>query len=728
MFTSVIRETLSGIVVIDLCRGQAGSVAGLLLAEAGAAVTKMELADSQRDHKFAVWDRGKSRTRASLEQANGQAILAALLAEADVLIHDFPPDRAEELNLGQDGLAERFPRLVVGALSAWPKGHPLDSRPTDGFLVLAELGILDEQAAVGREGPIFVRFPLADWGGAYLLAIGVLARLHLREVTGHGGGVATSLAQGALGPMMMHWKRAEKPTPAFLANITKDTPATLFECSDGLWLHLMSAVDDLPDMREGLDRLGPHRVAALNAACDGSQYYFLPNFGANREVFRTRPRQHWLDLFWDNDIAAQPCLALGHLYDDEQAKANLYVREVETADGMTLQPGSPFVISAAGQAAPTRTWPASPRRPLEGLRVLDFGMFLAGPFGPMLLADLGAEVIKVEPLRGDTMRPAEWVFTSCQRGKRDLAIDLRHPDAAPVLRRLIEWADVVHHNMRMPAAEKLGIGREAVRVINPSILYAHVSSYGSTGPRKDWPGYDQLFQACGGWEYEGAGEGNPPIWYRFGMVDHMTAMASIAGLLAALFRRDRTGAGARIDSSLLGTVLLTTGETHRRDDGSLAPYPRLDHAQMGVAPGRRLFRCKDGWVAFAGDADRLSAAFCTSDCGHLEQILRAELTASAINLAAGAGTMVRVREDYGAALFDDPEAIAAGLVANYPHRTMGRLEQLGAMWHFDGLDLALNRAPPVLGEHSREVLEQVGFPRDEIERLADAGVIVQFAG
>ena len=206
----------------------------------------------------------------------------------------------------------------------------------------------------------------------------------------------------------------------------------------------------------------------------------------------------------------------------------------------------------------------------------------------MTLADLGADVVKVErPGAGDDTRSwgPPWTdrgatyYLGLNRGKRSIALDLRDAAAKPVLEKLVRWADVVHHNLRMPAAEKLGVGPQAVRAINPTLVYSHVNSYGPVGPRKAWPGYDQMFQSSSGWELEGAGEGNPPMWHRFGMMDHQCAMASLVATLLGLYRRDETGEGQFVAASLLGASVMTVSETLLRADDTLAPYARLDGDQ-----------------------------------------------------------------------------------------------------------------------------------------------------
>ena len=237
-----------------------------------------------------------------------------------------------------------------------------------------------------------------------------------------------------------------------------------------------------------------------------------------------RPQHVWLEELWANDVPAQPCLPFGDVFDDEQARINEYVVDFDDpVEGRITIGGKPLTVTPPqthqgtgpgprrphgrgaarvdGAGRRTRGVPARPTRfPLEGVKVLDLGNYLAGPYAPQMLADLGADVVKLEAVTGDPMRPGGWPFAGCQRGKRGLALDLKSPDSRPALEAAIKWADIVHHNLRMPAARRLGLDYESVRKINPDVVFCHTSSYGPTGPRADWPGYDQLFQAQCGWE------------------------------------------------------------------------------------------------------------------------------------------------------------------------------------------------------------------------------------
>ena len=749
---------LDGVRVIDCSEGLAGPVAALLLAEAGADVVKVERPEgdpTRATPAFLTWNRSKRSVVLDLEPEAGRAQLHRLLAGADVLIHGFGPTTAARFGLSEAALAVSCPRLINASVLAWPTGHPSADDAVDDLLVSARLGLCDEQQG-HRDGPVYLRAPIGSWCAAYLATIGILARLIQRQRGGADGGrVETSLAQGALLPTMMHWARAESPGPMFAFGLPKDLQPSLFRCGDGIWVHLMRCADtDSPLMKEGLHSLGDDGVAHANATCAGLTMPGFPNFGANQTVFDTRPSGEWLEDFWAHDIPAQVAAPFGAILADAQARLNGYVTRVEDPErGTMIQAGTPFatqppsrvsgpapglgqhtdrVLGAWPTSSPAPPSPSVPpvRSPLEGLRVLDLGNFLAGPLSPMLMADLGADVVKVEATTGDQMRPIQRVFASCQRGKRGVSLDLKSPEARPALEALVRWADVIHHNLRLPAARRLGIDYERVVAINPEVIYCHASSYGPEGDRADWPGYDQLFQASAGWEVLGGGEGNDPMWLRFGFMDHLCAMASTVASLLAVFHRDRTGRGQAVTSSLLGAGVLTNGETFLDPSGRAAPVAAVDHGQTGTSPGHRLYRLADGWLALCARTDRELALACTvlgvPGPGQLEGAMAGAGCGQTLEALRSAGVPCEpVALDQGDAFLDDPLARRLGLIASYPHAEWGLLEQVGALWDFGGLEVTLDRAPPALGQHSVEVLTTVGLDAGAIAGLIDRGIVVQ---
>lgn len=724
---------LTGINVVDLGSGQAASMATLLLAQAGAFVTKLDDASADtilQRTQDTLWNRLKKRFSIDSRTQQGRAEIHQAIASADILIHDKVPSEARLLGLDADTLDARFPNLIHVAIGAWPAGHPKEDTPVRDVLALAEAGLLDEQEAVGRDGPIYLRFPLGSNHAAYLAAVGALARLCARRRTGLGGRVQTSLVQGALIPMMMHWSRAERPTRSVAFGMPKNnSPATLFECGDGRWIHTMGQVVQAPTIRQALEAMPPEDRARHNLKFANANHIYLQDWGAIEAIFKTGPRDAWLNELWASDVPAQPVLKMGEIYSDVQAVENGFIAESDVPElGSVRLPGTPFQIEPQ-TAEPTAATQKSQtlRFPLEGVKVLDLGNFLAGPLAAMILGDLGAEVIKLEAASGDPLRSAEWAFNGCQRNKRAIAIQLKDPKGREVMQQLVQWADILHHNQRMPAAAKLGFDYPAAHAINPKLIYCHVSSYGTQGARKDWPGYDQLFQAAAGWEHEGAGEGNPPIWNRFGMMDHLGALVSVMATLLALLRRDQTGSGEFIAASLLGASVATV-ETFVLPDGTLAPYLKLDSEQLGVSPVERLYKCRDGWLAVSARSpdsslDTLTGIFGTVEIAPL--LAELSLTEARARFANSDICAVEVRLNNKDVFFDDPANHALGLVTAYDHAAYGRLEQIGALWDFGKLAVRIERAPPVLGQHTTDILNELGYDETAQASLAASGIIAR---
>ncbi len=745
---------LEGIRIVDMAEGIAGSVAALLLAEAGADTVKVERPVRSATHNPAgarTWNRSKRSVLLDLDTDAGAGHLQQLLAGADVLIHDLTPDQAGSLGVDDASLAARHPQLIASSVLAWPANHPDANRPVDEVLAMARLGICDEQRAMGRDGPVLIRFPLGTWGAVYLAAAGIAARLFTRTRTGRAGPAHTSLVQGALVPMGMHWSRVENPSPPLAMGMPKETggsQATLFECADGIWIHLMKSPDGAPLMQKVLAEMGAEAVAAANQAAGEGSAFGYPNRGANIKAMLTRPSPEWLADFWANDIPVQPAEPFGAIFQDEQARANGYIVDVDDVEAgritvaglpMTTDPPCRIAFPAPVLGAHTdevlTEWSPRPRPggagpagrwPLEGVKVLDLGNYLAGPYGPMILADLGADVIKIESTAGDAMRPTGWAFAGCQRGKRGVALDLKAPESRPALEALVRWADVVHHNVRMPAARRLGIDYESLRAWNPEVVYCHTSSYGPAGPRADWPGYDQLFQAQCGWEWLGAGEGNPPMWHRFGFMDHQCALSSVVATVLALYQRERTGKGQAVAASLLGAGVLTASETYVGPDGALAPYAGLDGDQTRIRPGYELIQVADGWIAVAAQTPAQLTALRTlagtDDVADAAPALRDRSRDQLLTDLDSAGVPAEaVRQAQRFPFFDDPGNQAAGMVASYQSAEWGRMEQPGAFWYFGDLDVRLHLAPPAVGEHTVEVLTEVGLERAEIDALVACG-------
>ena len=342
--------------------------------------------------------------------------------------------------------------------------------------------------------------------------------------------------------------------------------------------------------------------------------------------------------------------------------------------------------------------------PLTGLVVLDLGQYLAGPFGPMVLADLGAEVIKVEPVRGDGMRMAGMPFVGCQRGKLDIAVDIKAPEGLEAVLRLAEVADVVHHNMTKGTAARLGIDYESLKERNPDLVHCNTYAYGAEGPLSEFGGLDPLYQAACGLEFEAGpvAEGNPPLYLRFGMTDTANALVSVVGVLAALYHRRRTGEGQDLWTSLLNGAAVFGSDVFLVDDQPGPVRPGLDGNQMGVSPCCRLYVTQEGWIQVAAFASGQWAQLCRlvgrpeferHETFEARVAARAEIESALepIFLArtavawyhhlveVGVDAEVSIDSNDGEVVLHDADNERLGLVAEYPHPILGQLRQFGTL-------------------------------------------------
>ena len=390
--------------------------------------------------------------------------------------------------------------------------------------------------------------------------------------------------------------------------------------------------------------------------------------------------------------------------------------------------------------------------PLEGLRVIDFGQYLAGPFGPMLLADLGADVIKVEPTRGDGMRShVVGSFMGCQRGKRDIALDLKRPEGLRIALELVAGADIVHHNMTLGTADRLGVGYEHCKAVRPDILYCNTFMYGAAGPLAHLGGLDPLGQAASGieWEQGPVAGGNPPMWYRYGHGDVASAMPSVTALLIALFHRNRTGEGQSMWSSIFHGSMLYTADSWLAADGTPAPRSELDAEQLGLDALYRLYETQDGWLQLAAVREEHWPALCrVLGRGPLlddprfatsadRTTHRSELTAELVWAfrgdlatnwrralrAAGVPAEISVDTWDGETILFDEELVRRGLVTEYHHPLLGRVRQFGNLITFSDTPGRQERASPLAGQHTREILSELGYGDADLDSLHASGIV-----
>lgn len=732
---------LNDLRIVEIGEGQAVQVAGLMLAALGADVLKVERpqGDPARGQaRFANWNRGKRSLALDLATPHGLEQLGHRLAGADVLLHQFTPARAKSLGLDDAALAAQYPRLVVSAITGSPANHPDVERSDDELLVAARFGALYENDGY-RAGPIVWRYNAGSWAAAHLSASAILARLVARLQSGRGGAAHTSIFQGHMSIIPMVWTRNSKgpmPNNAPYPLGPRIISQQLYQCQGGDWIQIMDPsrqfdYGTLPTMWD---------VMAEGVEIDTDE--------GKVEAFKRRPSESWLADFRAADIAVEPAYPLGGMLSHPEVIANGYSVEIDDPLlGKTIQPNVPFHSNAdlpAPRAAPRlgeggdADWsppPApvgnngQPAEVLEGVRIVDFGMFLAGPMGPSMMGDIGADVIKVEPLTGDRIRFMHRYYQAASRSKRSIAVDLTKAEAHPILERLIQWAEAVHHNMRFKGANKLGLSEETIRSYNPDVAFNYVSAYGQRGERGNWPGYDSIFNAIAGWEFENAGEGNRPVFNRPGTMDISSAQSCLVEMMASIYAKRAGQRGYTTQTSLLGIAAMTQGETLLFPDGSLAETHHLDSDQTGFGPYHRIFQCADHhWIAIAAHKDAARAG------------VRAVLGEDESNFAATAATHSAADliaaleaasvpcdhvtfEDAEGQFFAKPLHRELNLIAVTNSPTYGTVEQPGALWNFGETPIVFKQAAPDIGEHTDQIMHQLGFSDSEISKFRAQKII-----
>jgi formyl-CoA transferase len=387
--------------------------------------------------------------------------------------------------------------------------------------------------------------------------------------------------------------------------------------------------------------------------------------------------------------------------------------------------------------------------PLSGVTVLDLSGYVAGPYGCTLLGDLGALVIKIEPPEGDNLRnypstlPGESrAFLGVNRNKRGIGLDLKHPDGLDVLRRMVEGADVLVHNFRPAVPARLGIDYERMQALNPRLIYCALTGYGDSGPLKDRAGYDQVLQTMTGICAEQGKPGDPQIVYG-SAVDFYTASMLAFAVSSALFERSRTGRGRYVSVSLLRSALTMQGARLVWAEGEGRDVAR-DTRSGGITG---LHPTKSGSLYLSANTPHFWQALCeltglgelASDprfdsvrkraehAAELVPRLRAALRArTALEWEALLGERVpcaaaRPVED----MFDHPQVAAEEILASFEHASVGRYRGMAHPVRFGDGPPPAPFAAPDLGQHSRDILAALGYADAEIERLVQAGVVLE---
>ena len=810
---------LSGLRVLDLSSTQPGAQASQLLADFGAEVISVEPPGGsplRAAPGFLCWGRGKKSIVLDLHERSDIDALTALAAETDVLIESFRPGVADRLGIGYETLAAANPGLVYTSITGFPAVGPYAGVKGYEALVMAKSGVLAQYGAMTeRAGPAYVATPYGVFGAAQTALNGTLAALHERHRSGFGQHVQTSMLHGlaALGPYnwFLHILTQQFPE-AFTAAKPFDedgipTHSIYFRLiigltADGRWLQFSQTQ---PRLFEAF-----LRALGLGSLREDPQWASLPDFeeASQRDAFWTilieRIKQkslaEWQQVFdADTDVWAEVFRHGSELLEHPQLVHDEAVVVVADPDrGPVRQPGALVRMSGTPaevtrpvprldehatelrQRAAAAPPPAASRAataavaspPLAGITVLELGTFYAAPYGGCVLADLGARIIKIEPIEGEPLRHLlafpEAGGAKVMQGKESVAVDIGSEQGRKIIHDIVAQCDIVLQCYRAGVAERLGLDQASLRSIKPDVVYLNAPGYGVDGPCGHRPAFAPTISAGSGMARRNAGPSiperpdltvaeikkysallSPAATTECAQPDGLSALAVATAMLLGLVARDRGHGGQDMVTTMMSTGLHALSDD-MVDYAGREPLPMPDPQLHGLHALYRLYQTADGWVFLAAPQQREFAALSAALGNHvpglsgdarfataadrerndaaLSEILEKVFQAgSALDwerrlLAADIGCVAVANGPFEAELQSDDFGRASGMLADVVHPTFGphpRLAPLVTMSRSSGVA----GPAPVVGEQTESVLSEFGYTSEAMCGLRAAGVI-----
>lgn len=799
-------RVLDGLRVLDLSTSRAGAQATQVLADFGADVIWVEPPGGsplRRHPAFPFWGRGKRSVEVDLRACTGA--VAALAADADVMVESFRPGVAERHGLGFDQLAAVNPRLVYASITGFGRQGPYADLQGYEGLVMAKLGVFAAyRKLVAGAHPAYVSVPWCSFATTQITLQGVLAALLDRERSGLGQRVETNLAVGFAALDTWGW---------FLDLITDRypgayLPAEVFDehgvpasfsvyrllvalTKDGRWLQFAQARTHL--------FVALMRALGLEDMLDDPEWKGIPEFDdAERRLelwlrmlaaARARTLAEWREVFdADPDVYAELFRDGPEVLDHPQLVHDRQVVTIDDPDrGPVRQPG-PLVTCETtpaelerpapepGETGPVAwllrgeipTLPASAsgdkavdRLPLEGVLVVELASVFAAPYGAALLTDLGARVVKVEPLDGDPVRSIvpfpEAGGARATQGKDSLCVDIGTPDGRVVVQELADRADIVIYGYRAGSAERLGLDAATLRARNPDLVYLHAAGYGTGGPDGHRPAFAPSIAAAGGMARANVGDSvreatdltvdavrDGAIRLAAGaaivqaQADGIAALSITAAVILGLLARERGAGGQAMTTSMLVTATHAMADHIVDFEGNPGPV-RPDSDLRGLDALYRIYDALDGWVFLAAPGEhewpKLAAALASyADLGRfadpayrrehdaeLADVLAAVFALRADDdwerdlRAAGVGCVALWTGAIERVLKSDEIGRASGYLADVEHATFGEHERLAPLVRFSRS--ATWALPGVLaGSATDRVLRDLGY---DAARIAD---------
>ena len=740
-----------------------------------------------RPEGYRIWNRGKENLSLDLSNALSgldqggtpeSKIFDKLVRKADLLVETFKPGSEYQRLVDYDRLRSINPRLVHCSITGYGKHGPLRDADPDGQLVMSRTGIVGA-APTFRPGPSYVSHPMVDINAALMGAQGVVASLFAREKTGVGRSVEASLFAAALVPASQFCSENKEFTPYV------STPAggygfySHFECADGEYLQIACIHTGFAEIAAAV--MG---IYDQIPGCDGALELRPRGEEEQRKLFnlvartmKTKPSYEWERIFEEADVPYMRAHTVEEGMEDPQVQHNGMVIRLEDPEvGQVTEMGLPIKLSGTpgtieggahivGQDTdailaelaqdpdvrpePDTPLPVEQDPPLAGVRVLEVSNVIAGPVVGMYLAGLGADVIKMEPLTGEISRSGESrFFLAGNANKRSIGMNASSPEGREAAQRIAETVDIVTANTRPGAIDRMGIGREGMKSRNPRLVESYVTAFGPDGPYDHRPGLDPLAQALTGLQRKQGGPFNPPVFLGWQAPTDYTAggMAAL-GAVIELFVRERTGICQRSDTNLLNAGAVVNADGLLKYDGR-PPGRIADRDHYGLSALHRLYETSDGWIyIIAEDQERWKALCQALDRGGLgddprfataegrgtnddalaealSPVFKGMERDEAISWLTKAGVgCAPVALEQIEGYFEDPHTQANDLAAEHVHPRWGRSRFSSHLVKFLNTRPIEGRPTPLLGEHTREILEEAGCSAAEIDRLYADGIV-----
>ncbi len=769
-------KALDGINIVEFDSNMGAAYATMLLAENGAHAIKIEPRGGSRERgtpHFHVLNRSKRMLELDLDDPASKGRVAELIRWADVVVTGFTPARLRQLNLDCESVRRINPRAIaLGVPALGSRGPDADFDANDD-LVAARGGITGSQWA--RSGnPVALVFPAASYSAGVMAATAAVAAILARGANGTGQAVEVSLLAGAFSLHTGGILRHEKMTTLYHGPQDPLGPIPvyrLFEAADGKYLFAACGNSTFwgkfAIAIERPDLVGDPRFE--NAPWGIAQEHWQPLKDIVEPIIRTRPRDEWLSILRESDVPCAPVMSRQEFIDHPQTRALGMRHEIDDPTlGRMIQMGLPVflndtpgeIVGAAPRIGDDRAaleWLAEPKRtplktevhitekrpPLDGVTVLDFASYIAGSYGPMILAQLGATVIKIESLEGDSFRHFGFGFLGWNQGKRGISLNLATDKGREIIHGLADKADIVVENLRPGRMRKFGFDYESLAPRNPRIIYMSVNAFGNRGPDHNQPGFDPLLQARSGVMAAQGGHHGHPVYLTCAICDYGAAMLSAFGCVLAMRARELTGRGQFCETSLLQSAMAFQA-------GEFAFYPGRPNMENGAAENRgrsalsRAYQCRDNeWLFISvSDEPQLKAlltilpglpsanwetAVTEPNEGGLAESLAeqfAKLDREDTLAALKDARIPATRVNHTRELFDDPQVAANDLIAELSHSVWGRVRQTGMLTKLFATPGTIDRAAPMLGEHTDEILrDYLGYSTDRIATLRAAGIV-----